>query len=272
MKQIELEEIKRIELDILRHIKRVCEENNLRYFLAGGTLLGAVRHKGFIPWDDDIDISMPRPDYENLITLMEDNDKYMLLKPGDIGYYYNFAKVIDNDTLLVENGCAPIANMGVYIDIFPLDGMPEEGVAIDRHFAALKEVRTRINSFSFIKTKLRKNLYMYFKIINTYRRNNKKKDLISLQKLYTSTALRYEYDDSKYVYATGGAYDKKDIFLKNLFSDGVDVEFEGEFFKAPTEWDVYLRQLYGDYMQLPPIVKRISNHNYTAVYKYGDEV
>ena len=123
-----VEELQKIELEILKYIDKVCKENNLTYFLAYGTLIGAIRHKGFIPWDDDVDIQMPRDDYNKLCDILkEENGRYKLLdhKEG-LGYIYPFAKVIDSNTRLIETGLTETVNMGVYIDIFPIDGTPND--------------------------------------------------------------------------------------------------------------------------------------------------
>ena len=267
MKAICLEKLKQIELDILIYIDQVCKENNLRYFLCGGTLLGAIRHKGFIPWDDDIDICMPRPDYDRLIEILRDtNNKYRILSPKQEKYYYNFSKVVDSETILYEYNYQPIENMGVYIDIFPLEGMPTDDFECKKHFNVLNKLRKRINSFAWLKPRIGKNLINYVKRLTLYNQN-KKISISQFQKKYESIAKQYNYDKSEYVYATGGAYGSKDIFLREFFSRGLNVEFEGNFFTAPSSWDLYLTQLYGDYMQLPPIDKRVSNHNYKAVYK-----
>lgn len=123
------QEIKKVELDALLYIRKICQQYHLRYYLAWGTLLGAVRHKGFIPWDDDIDIMMPRSDYERLLELVPSlrHSYYKILSnPKNEDYYYTHAKMIDTRTLCVENDLQTIQNMGIWVDIFPLDGMPDK--------------------------------------------------------------------------------------------------------------------------------------------------
>lgn len=267
MGKICLDELKKIELDILIYIDQVCTNNNLRYFLCGGTLLGAIRHKGFIPWDDDVDICMPRPDYDRFIEIMRQTDsKYKVLSPEQKDYYYTFSKVVDCETTLYECEHQPIDNMGVYVDIFPLEGMPSDQSICSKHFDDLNRLRLRINSFSFCKPKFRKNLIALLRTLYLYQKN-KKDSLLKFQEKYEKLARQYHYDESEYVYATGGVYGRKDIFKRDLFLDLIKVEFEGTEFFAPQEFDAYLKQLYGDYMQLPPVEKRVSNHSYKAKYR-----
>ena len=128
MKRISFEEAKRVELDILLHVAKFCDEHGLRYFLAYGTLIGAVRHKGFIPWDDDIDIQMPREDYEKLLELYpkeNTDEKYFLLAPEMKGAHHPYAKIIDTRTVKKELGAKKNNPLGVDIDVFPLDGQPD---------------------------------------------------------------------------------------------------------------------------------------------------
>lgn len=267
MKEIKSDELKKLELDILKYVSRVCKDNNFRYFLCGGTLLGAIRHKGFIPWDDDIDIFMPRSDYNKLIQFLRGNSRYLVLSPGDEGYYYNFSKIVDNNTVLVEHGYRPINNMGVYIDVFPLDGMPGGKSECYDHFKKLNKLRNKINKFSITKPTIRKNLIAYFKSWCTYF-SSKESNLQKFQKAYENLALEYEYDDAKLIYASGGSYREKDIFFKSWFDDCVDVEFEGLKFNAPVNFHLYLNQLYGDYMKLPPKENQVTHHNFSAWYRY----
>lgn len=125
MRNISFEEMKKVELEILSFFADFCETHNLRYFLAYGTLIGAIRHKGFIPWDDDVDIQMPREDYDILISLFNigNDSPYRLISPLEKQSCYTIVKIIDTRTIKIENG---IKNdpLGIDIDIFPLDGIP----------------------------------------------------------------------------------------------------------------------------------------------------
>lgn len=266
MKEIGFDELKKIELDMLIFIDQFCKSNNLRYCLCGGTLLGAVRHKGFIPWDDDIDIFMPRPDYKKAIVLLKDSEKYYLMSSSDTGYYYNFGKLVDSRTILIEQGVNAINNMGVYIDIFPLDGMPCSKKKCESHFKMLDKQRRKITSFSIERPHFRKNLFYYFNNWIHYIAN-KSGNVQFEQKKYLDLAMEYTYDESENVYATGGSYKEKDIFPKDWVSSGVALEFEGEKFQGPSEYDSYLKQLYGDYMKLPPKEKQVTHHMFKAYWK-----
>lgn len=264
MREIQFEEMKKIELNILIYFTEVCEENNLRYYLGGGTLLGAVRHKGFIPWDDDIDVMMPRPDFQKLLSLSINNENYNIIKPGAEGYYYNFAKLVDTRTILEEKGIKRIDGLGVYIDIFPLDGMPETPDARKKRFKELNSIRKRINNTCLLKPKFHRNPFAYLNACRIYN-SNKNIDLSSLQKKYLDSALKNSFDDSEFVFAAGGAYGARDIFPGKWFEKEIELQFENLSVKAFNGYDFYLTQLYGDYMTLPPEDKRVTPHH-TIVY------
>lgn len=266
MREIFIDDLRIIEFEMLKYIDEVCKKEGLRYYLCGGTLLGAVRHHGFIPWDDDIDLFMPRPDYDRLIELLKESSKYRILSATDKGYYYNYGKMVDRRTVLIEQHVNQIDEMGVFIDIFPLDGMPESVAECDLRFKKLDEIRNKINGFSQERPRLRKNLLAYLKSWNLYI-SNKKRSLSKEQINYKNEALLYGYDDSKNVFATGGAYKKRDVFPKTWLSEGTYLEFEGKKFCVPVQYDKYLKQLYGDYMKLPPKEKQITHHMFKAYWK-----
>lgn len=266
MREIQFEEMKKIELNILTYFTEVCEENNLRYYLGGGTLLGAVRHKGFIPWDDDIDVMMPRPDFQKLLSLSINNENYNIIKPGTAGYYYNFAKLVDTRTILEEKGIKLIDGLGVYIDIFPLDGMPETPDARKKRFKELNSIRKRINNTCLLRPKFHRNPFAYLNACRIYN-SNKNIDLSSLQKKYLDSALKNSFDDSEFVFAAGGAYGARDIFPGKWFEKEIELQFENLSVKAFNGYDFYLTQLYGDYMTLPPEDKRVTPHHSIVYFK-----
>ena len=166
MRQITLQEIKDIQLDILKDVDSFCEKNNIRYYLAGGTLLGAIRHKGFIPWDDDIDIIMPRPDYIKFIQGYENEcDKNYKLTSIDNNkqHLYTFAKIFDMRTLKIEDSISyNNKNMdGIGIDIFPMDGLPQNIESSNKLFAKQKKW-FRLYSLSVHKFMWSKNIFKSF--------------------------------------------------------------------------------------------------------------
>ena len=141
-KVLSLEEIKRIELGILEYLHQVCEKHDIKYFIDFGTLLGAVRHKGFIPWDDDMDICMLREDYEKLqdYLIANPDERYEVMSyKNNLNYVYPFMKVQDNQTYLLEEDVRIDSNMGIYVDIFPVDGYEDDSVFKDKMTRLIKK-------------------------------------------------------------------------------------------------------------------------------------
>ena len=259
-KEVQFEELKQIELNILKQIHEICTQQEFRYFLAGGTLLGAIRHKGFIPWDDDIDIAMPRPDYDKFIDYCISNKTSFKIMSNkvDKNYGYLFAKAMDPQTVLVEKvGNRYDVELGVCVDIFPIDGLGDtEGEALSSMNKTRfdRELLVAANWKRFSRSKTRPIYYepirLAFFCVSR---------LCSFKKIISKVESKYDsdsFDKRKYVGCVCGVYRKKEIMPREVVSEYVDMPFEGLLFKCPKEYDKYLTSFYGDYMQLPPRGKK----------------
>uniref|UniRef100_UPI0040565614 LicD family protein n=1 Tax=Agathobacter sp. TaxID=2021311 RepID=UPI0040565614 len=262
MKKIDsLKEVQKIELDILLKFNKYCEAHNLNYVLCGGTLLGAVRHHGFIPWDDDIDILMPRPDYDKLLQLSRKKRIGEEIKV-DGSYSYPFIKMMNMKTHIQRKGKSKLETNHIWIDVFPADGLPEDDALCKRKFICslflkrLTEMSTKKIGYgtTFLKRVLGIPILPIVRLIGCHR----------IVRWTDSFCRKLDYDKSKYVGCLCWGYGSQErMSKKEFFEERVKVVFEGYGFWAPKCWDYYLTQLYGDYMQLPPEEKRIT-HNMTA--------
>jgi lipopolysaccharide cholinephosphotransferase len=268
MKEINLDELKVIQLDMLKFVKKFCEKNNLKYYLCGGTLLGAIRHKGFIPWDDDIDIFMPMNDYKKFIELFNENEKYRLLNPyKSKDYYYLFSKLIDNRTYLKEDDKPHIDEMGVYIDIFPICGLPDNREEIDKYITKINGLYKKhwhtfckVWNYSDKKSKMIIKTIVKFPYYFLNRKKHIRQGILDLME-------KYDIEKSKYVGYILSWYVEKEVTRKEVYDKTIQVEFEVEIFSAPAGYDEYLTNLYGNYMELPPVEKRVSNHDFKAYWR-----
>lgn len=255
------EEIKKIGLEILINVTDFCEKNSILYFLSCGTLLGCIRHKGFIPWDDDVDIMMPRPDYNKFLELYKD-EKYGLLKPSDGRYYY--AKVYDKNTIKIEKmiDYKKYDYLGVDIDIFPLDGIVNDQKEIDRIMNKSKklELLLRLSNqpIFYRKNPIKCVNRILPRIIGS-------KNLV---KMIEKNAQTYRYEDSDYVTRIRNTPNGfAGALLKDKYIPPIKKEFEGHMFNVPNDYDLWLTTFFGDYMSLPPEEKRNSHHNTECYYK-----
>jgi len=261
MKKLSIEECRKISLDILTDIADFCEKNGITYFLSVGTLLGAIRHKGYIPWDDDIDIMMPRPDYKRLLN--EYNGKYKLLKP-ETGLLY-YAKAYDPSTVKYEAKTDYKKNkaIGVDIDIFPLDGIVNDEKEIERLYKKecfLEALLRLSNQPIFIKKNPIKWINRIIPRIIGSR---------NLVRMIEKNAQTYDYETSDYVirmrYSPNGF---TGALPKSVFEKAYG-EFEGHTFCIPKGYDQFLTAFFGDYMQIPPEDKRVT-HIFEC-YRIDDE-
>lgn len=268
MKELSFQDIQKEGNDILKFIKDKCDEFNINFFLGYGTALGAVRHKGFIPWDDDIDILMFRNDYEKFKSVMrketgryrladvEVDDKYFLLMP----------KVYDTMTYSVWPVSNILYDYGVWVDIFIIDGLPEGKNEQIRLSKKLNNIQ-RYYNISVFKIKFYKNLKSNIHVLLTLWPKLFGPRYF-VKKLYG--ILKHKTVDSNIVASM--IFDPKNdrenfIFRKEMFGDGVFLMFEGVEYKVPELFDEYLTMLYGDYMKLPPVENRKSHHSYKLYYR-----
>ena len=262
-KEITLDELRELQLNILDKIHEFCINSHIRYSLGGGTLLGAVRHKGYIPWDDDIDIMLPRPDYERFLKEFEGKFDWLKLQhyKNDDTYYFPFAKVYDTRTVLIEEG----AINGIYVDVFPIDGLPDEKGLSEYYNQFRRYVLMLCKTNKYYKFQIGHNRYfLYIKYLLKRILYPNRKDIIKrLEALYR----RYSFDESYYAGAIVGRYAEKEHMEKSVFTKYVKVAFENHHYNCIADFDEYLRKHYGDYMQLPPVEKRVSNHEFIAYWK-----
>jgi len=259
MNNEELNKLKAIEIDMLKELIRICKKHELRYFVIGGTCLGAVRHKGFIPWDDDIDIGMPRKDYNKFLEIAQNelpSNLFLQNYKTEKDFILNYTKIRNNKTTFVEKSIAHMdINHGVYIDIFPLDGVPKNrfirninnlrigclNLGISGHYINdIKDMKFRSRVIRYIM----KTLYKPYKL-------HKKMD---------SIVEKYDYDQCALVKNYFGIRGEKEIVPKEYFGMGCTLNFENTCVTAPIDIDSYLTNLYGDYMTPPLKEKQISHH------------
>lgn len=251
---------------ILKYFISFCEQHNLIYCCATGTMLGAVRHHGIIPWDDDIDVFMPRKDYEQLLTIASnmEGDGFKVISAKNSPSFATFAKIYCRDTTLWEIESIPFV-YGVYIDIFPLD---ETSISKAEFINKYRYFRNLFRKYQL--SQMRCSLK---RIIAHIKEKDKKmaiKELFSimfptwLADYYRKKIIRFEADRSlergDHLVSYYGDYWDREYFDKQWFESYIDMPFSDFTVKVPSGYHEYLTNVYGDYMQFPPVDKRVSHH------------
>ena len=262
MKKLTLDEVKKIQLEILAYIDSFCKKNNISYFINYGTLLGAVRHKGFIPWDDDIDISMDREYYNMFIEKFnQDSSKYKILSlDTDKAYFNNFIKVVDTTTKIVDNRNYKTFSCGVFVDIFPMDKFNDKKIINTCYI---------LESLKLLSFSKRKNIIYKDSIVKDIIRSSFWGLFLPVSpRLFANIIERKIIQDTdrngKYTAFIPSKLKEKEIFNAQIFNEFIDMEFEHLTLPAPKNYDVILTQYYGNYLELPPKEKQINIHEFEA--------
>lgn len=267
-REIEKESYKRIPLEILKYVADFCEKNNIRYSLAYGTLLGAIRHKGFIPWDDDVDIIMPRKDYERFRELYH-SDRYVF---SDIQlnskHPTGMAKVYDTNTVFVGRGKEK-RSYGLFVDVFTVDNFPSDKIEKEKWLRKIKKLImiNRIKNTNFAGAFVSREKLGIFASLRRFLIKIVPLPMNYIRKRIKEIAMMYDGQDTGVVGITMSVDNPRDVYPSDLFEEYKDVEFEGMTFKAIRHYDIWLKACYGNYMQLPPEEKRIGKHDIIAYYK-----
>ncbi len=251
---LSLEEIHQRELAMLKLFDGFCKKHGLRYYMAGGTLLGAVRHAGFIPWDDDIDLLMPRPDYDQLQKLVREQPflpLYEFHSPELNNLYDPFCKIFDLTTRVDKDFIKDPYDRYLWIDIFPMDGLPEDKDEVERIYKKVLRLRRLLK---FMKAKegtgssrlraLIKPVLKPFALLLL----GKKRTVQRIEHI----AKKYPFEGSRYVGGVVFGYGPQERMVREQYVQEIPMQFEDCISVAPGSWDAYLRALFGDYMQLPP--------------------
>ena len=267
------EEVKKTQdaaLKVLMHFKYLCEKYCLKYFAIGGTCIGAIRHKGFIPWDDDIDVAMPVDDYYRFIDLCQTELKYPyeIITPNNIRHYSSmYIKLQDVSTTFIDSFAADYSDRysGIYIDIFPLYGLPEskaEQEKIIRRNEMLKKINLKLRFPLLSEYRIKGRIIWLLliplrQIVPFYWATDKQQELFKNFQFYFSEKIYFPW---RAVPGSIGSGTYKNVFYYEDFSQAIEVPFEDTTIAVPIGYDRYLTMDFGDYMTLPPETSRMPGH------------
>ncbi|MCO5113699.1 MAG: LicD family protein [Bdellovibrionaceae bacterium] len=246
---------------MFKDLVTILDQNNVQYYAVGGTLLGAIRHKGFIPWDDDIDISIPRPEYDTFIA-----NAHKMLPPHYVlethhdndTFPYHYAKLYDTRTTLVANFTQPFPR-GIYIDIFPLDGITSNK---KEQIKNVKKMRFYLKVYRRVFTlKARSPVLLHrmghYILASIAKLFYSKKTIL---KKIDNLARLIPWEQAEYIVNYFGAWKTKEIHKKSWYDERIRLPFNDFEVWAPKEYEQFLSCLYGNYMELPPVETRKSHH------------
>lgn len=268
--ELNLREIQLASLKILEDIDNFCRNNSIKYFIFFGTLIGAVRHKGFIPWDDDIDIAMPRSDYDRFLKEYGKDGKYRLVNYENDNHCPFMITRISDDSYKLFSKYGPNYKIGTFIDVYPLDGVGNDVLhakiasKFSRKYASRLSKSLERNIYGVVNDThhgLKKWILLFTYIIPKLKGSSfYREKLLELRNQYP------EYNNSKYVGCVTWAMLASEYFQREWFEQIIDMKFENIIVMGPAEYDKVLTQNFGNYMELPPVKDRIAHHYY-KIYK-----
>lgn len=253
--------IQESELCLAIKLKKICEDNQLKYFMLGGAMLGAVRHKGFIPWDDDMDFGLLREDYEKLYSLLSDSSDLEVLSYKNGGTHDYPFKVIDPRVEITSGNYENAGKSYAWIDVFPIDGMPKNRFLVKLHMISLLKDRallklSQLSTGVAIKNPNRTNLEKVIIFIGKKLHLDSFFNEDKMFKKLDKHLKKYATDNSEELVNFMGAYKFKEMFPKSMYVKNKNYSFENTFFQGIEDYDSYLKQLYGDYMTPPATTDR----------------
>lgn len=271
MKKIKtLRELQLIQIKILKDFIKFCEKHGLKVYMIGGSLIGAVRHQGFIPWDDDIDISMPRPDYDKLVKLQTQgidisDDCYLMSVETDRSFNGYIPQVVYRDSKMYSRQYREKEELKIGLSIFIYDGVPENFLLRKLYFYkmfCLRSLHALCRAdFNNVNTKIAKLVGPILQPFFNYEGTKKYRDKI------LEFAKKYPYEKSKYVAPNADAAAIKELVERKIYEETVELTFEGFTCYAAKNYHEHLTKYYGDYMQFPPIELRKAKHSFDAWIK-----
>lgn len=258
------EELKVSILGVMDELDRFCRENDIQYFLLGGTLLGAVRHKGFIPWDDDIDVGMFPEHYEKFCRLYQSNNGYELkCVQRDPTYYLPFAKLVDpRITLYEEVYKAP--PIGAYVDVFQMEYADKESPAFAAYYG--RSFRKTLEDLKYMQIRKDRPFWKNMLILAGRLLCPRSLPKIARDRIARAATLSHP-EPTQWVANPHGAWGVREVVSYKAFADTKEYPFEGRSYLGPVDADAYLGPIYGDYMTPPPPEKRVTHHSFTATWK-----
>lgn len=252
-------------LEVLRSLVEFCDTHSIRYYLVGGTLLGAIRHRGFIPWDDDIDIVVPRPDYQRLLSILNQlPPSLQAIHPSRCrSTPYPFLVINRTNSQLVVDYVRPF-DRGIGVDVFPLDSVPAGTLAQRLLFRAIRLMRalSMNKQRGYYRRPLNRNQRLRFRFLSFTAFFFSAR---LIYRAYDMLVARGQVERCSLLGNLYGIYGQREVVAREIFGSGAQLSFEGALFRVPEQPERYLQAIYGEFWQLPPVDARHSGHRVRAV-------